>query len=151
MTGYAIRFNEDSQILHESGRTFIERIDPTAITTDLINKSDVYALLNHDEGRGMLARSKNGQGSLRLEVDEQGVRFTFDAPHTALGDEVVEGIRRGDIDACSFAFCTTNDTWDYEGETAIRTIRSIDALFDISVVYNPAYPTTSVNVRMLDK
>lgn len=147
--GYAIRFNEDSQILHESGRRFIERILPTAISDELINNSDVYALLNHNEERGMLARSKNGSGSLRLQVDEFGVKFTFDAPHTALGDEVLEGIRRKDIDACSFAFYTDDDEFDTSGEIPIRTIRTIKGLFDISVVYCPAYPTTSVDVRSL--
>lgn len=48
----------------------------------------MLCLLNHNEDRGVLARSNKGEGSLTLEIDEIGLKYTFEAPNTALGDEL---------------------------------------------------------------
>ena len=82
--GYASVFNSESRDLG-----FIEVIHPEAITEETINKSDVFALFNHDSNK-VLARSKNGSGSLMLEVDEHGLRYLFEAPNSSLGDELLE-------------------------------------------------------------
>lgn len=64
VSGYAIVFNSDSNDLGG----FVERIAPEALN-GVIEKSDVLCLLNHNEDKGVLARSKNGEGSLTLEID----------------------------------------------------------------------------------
>lgn len=140
VSGYAIIFNSDSNDLGG----FIERINPDALE-GVIERSDVLCLLNHNEDKGVLARSKNGEGSLKLEVDERGLKYTFDAPNTALGDELLEGLRRGDITTSSFAFTVGNDSWEKRTDgTYLRTINSITELFDVSPVYRAAYDATSV-------
>lgn len=142
VSGYAIVFNSDSNDLGG----FIERIQPEALE-GVIEKSDVLCLLNHNEDKGVLARSKYGEGSLRLEVDEIGLKYTFEAPNTALGDELLEGLRRGDINTSSFAFTVGSDNWSKrEDGTYLRTINSISELFDVSPVYRAAYDATSVKV-----
>lgn len=94
-----------------------------------------------------MARSKHGEGSLRLEIDEIGLKYTFEAPNTALGDELLEGLRRGDINTSSFAFTVGSDNWSKrEDGTYLRTINSISELFDVSPVYRAAYDATSVKV-----
>ena len=104
---------------------FKEVIDSRALD-GIIEKSDVLCLLNHNEDKGVLARSNKGTGSLTLEVDEKGLKYSFEAPNTALGDEVLEGIRRGDISASSFAFTVESDSWEKrEDGSYLRTIRSI--------------------------
>lgn len=140
--GYAIVFNSDSNDLGG----FIERINPAALE-GVVEKSDVLCLLNHNEDKGVLARSKYGEGSLRLEIDEIGLKYTFEAPNTALGDELLEGLRRGDISTSSFAFTVGSDSWSKrEDGTYLRTIDSISELFDVSPVYRAAYDATSVKV-----
>lgn len=149
VSGYAIIFNSDSNDLGG----FIERINPDALE-GVIERSDVLCLLNHNEDKGVLARSKNGEGSLKLEVDERGLKYTFDAPNTALGDELLEGLRRGDITTSSFAFTVGSDSWEKRTDgTYLRTINSITELFDVSPVYFPAYSSTSVKIdqRCIDK
>ena len=142
VSGYAIVFNSDSNDLGG----FIERIQPEALE-GVIEKSDVLCLLNHNEDKGVLARSKHGEGSLRLEIDEIGLKYTFEAPNTALGDELLEGLRRGDINTSSFAFTVGSDNWSKrEDGTYLRTINSISELFDVSPVYRAAYDATSVKV-----
>lgn len=102
--GYAIVFNS----LSEDLGGFRELIIPEAID-GVIDHSDIYALLNHSAERGILARSRYGMGTLSLTVDEKGFKYSFNSPHTALGDEVIEYLKRGDISKSSFAFTVAED------------------------------------------
>ena len=145
--GYAMVFNT----LSENLGGFREQILPEAVD-GVIERSDVMAVLNHDASRGILARSRYGNGSLTLQADEKGLRYTFDAPHTALGDECLEYLRRGDINQSSFAFVVAEDSWEKQSDgTYIRTIRKFDKLYDVSPVFTPAYAETSVSCRSFDE
>lgn len=144
--GYASVFNSRSKDLGG----FTEIIDPSAFE-GVIEKSDVLALLNHDQDRGVLARSRKGVGSLTLNIDERGLYYSFEAPHTALGNELIEGLKRGDISTSSFAFTVSGEKWTKEEDGSyLRTITQIDKLFDVSPVYNEAYEDTTVALRSLD-
>lgn len=144
--GYGSVFNSRSVDLGG----FQEIIAPGAFD-GVIERSDVKALLDHNPSRGILARSRNGQGSLQLTVDERGLKYSFDAPHTNLGDEVVEGLKRGDYSQSSFAFTVEDESWTKEEDgTYLRTINKIGGLYDVSIVANPAYTDTSVALRSLD-
>ena len=144
--GYASVFNSRSKDLGG----FTEIIDPAAFN-GVIERSDVLALLNHDQDRGVLARSRKGVGSLTLTIDERGLHYSFDAPNTALGNELVEGLKRGDISTSSFAFTVAGEKWTKEEDGSyLRTITQIDKLYDVSPVYNEAYEDTSVALRSLE-
>lgn len=148
--GYAVVFNSQSEDLG-----FYETINPSAITEDVLKRSDTFCLFNHDQDK-VLARSKYGTGSLQLQLDEQGLKYTFTAPNTDLGDELLEYLRRGDIDSSSFAFTVSTDEGSEVWTTGTdgrqyREILKIDELHDVSPVWNPAYTSTSVSQRTLDK
>ena len=140
--GYALLFNTTSDNL-----SFEEVIEPSALD-GVIARSDVFALLNHKKDRGIFARSYMGEGSLTLEVDEKGLKYTFDAPKTALGEELLENLRRGEINQSSFAFTVREDKWmKKEDGSWKRNIIQFDELYDVSPVYNAAYSKTSVYMR----
>lgn len=143
--GYAIRFNEESQNMG-----FYETISPEAISEETLKNSDIYAKLDHRDDV-ILARSRFGEGSLHLELREDGVYYSFEAPNTAFGDELLEHIRRGEITTSSFAFSLAPEEgaerWYRNGETIKRTILKIDRLYDVSPVFEPAYLSTSCNTR----
>lgn len=144
--GYALVFNSESTDLGG----FHEVIDRNALQ-GVIEKSDVLCLLNHNEDKGVLARSNKGKGSLHLEVDEKGLKYSFESPRTSLGDELLENIRRGDVSTSSFAFVVCDDQWEKRSDgTYLRKILSFKEIFDVSPVYRAAYPSTSVNTRGLD-
>ena len=148
--GTAIVFNSDSENLGG----FIERINPNAITLDFLDHQDIVMLYNHNQDSGILARSKNGKGTLKYSIDERGVNFEFEAKNTTLGNEVLEGIRKGDYSQCSFAFRVADggDKWENRGDgTYLRTINKMEMIRDFSVVAFPAYQTTSVNLRGLEQ
>lgn len=145
--GYALVFDSFSNDLGG----FTEIISRSALD-GVLEKSDVLCLLNHNEDKGVLARYNKGVGSLELTVDEKGLKYRFEAPNTALGDELLEGLRRGDISTSSFAFTCDHDKWDKRSDGSyVRTIESIRELFDVSPVYRAAYNATSVNTRGLDE
>ena len=143
--GYAIVFNS----LSEDLGGFREQILPEAVD-GVLERSDVLALLNHDKSKGVLARSRYGKGSLTLEIDEKGLKYRFEAPHTALGDEVLEYLRRGEITSSSFAFTINEDIWEKTGEEYIRTIKSFKQLYDVSPVFEPAYQAATACKRFAE-
>lgn len=145
VTGLGIVFNKPSRDLGG----FIEVIKPEAIT-GVIERSDILALLNHNYNKGVLARSKKGTGSLSLEVTDQGVSYRFVAPRYDLGEELLDGIERGDIQGSSFSFTVapSGETWEKQDDGRyLRTITQFQELYDMSPVYNAAYNDTTVAKR----
>lgn len=143
--GYALLFNTPSDALD-----FEEVIIPGALD-GVVEKSNVFALLNHDSSRGILARCKSGKGTLKLEIDSKGLLYSFDAPNTALGDELLEYLKRGEVTESSFAFTVKDDVWEKAGAKTRRTIKKFDELFDVSPVYDAAYSKTTVSARAMER
>jgi len=155
IAGYAAKFNVESEPLGRSGRQFVETIAPGAF--DDVLQNDVRALFNHDPNI-VLARSKNGEGTLSLSTDETGLRYEFDAPDTQAGRDLIENIRLGNVDQSSFGFTVAKDDQKWEerqtesGDSLlVRTINKVSRLFDVSPVTYPAYPDATVALRSLDE
>ena len=134
---------------------FIEIIKRGAITQELLDSSDIFLNFNHDDSR-ILGRSNCGKGSLNVELREDCVYFSIEAPETSLGDEVLAYLKRGDVNKCSFCFWMSDndedETWSKsEDGTITRTINHIAGLHDLSIVWNPAYEQTTVSARSLEK
>ena len=134
---------------------FTEIIKRGAIDQKLLDSSDIFLNFNHDDSR-ILGRSNCGKGSLNVELREDCVYFSIDAPETSLGDEVLAYLKRGDVNKCSFCFWMSgndeDETWSKsEDGTITRTINHIAGLHDLSIVWNPAYDQTSVSARSLEK
>ena len=133
VVGYGSIWNSRSENLGG----FYEYISPSAITEETIEKSDVRALINHDPNL-VLARST--AGNLSLSVDEKGLRYEFSIPETSYGKDLAINMKNGNINQSSFAFTVGSDEWstDEDGND-IRTITSIEKLYDVSPVTYPAY------------
>jgi HK97 family phage prohead protease len=154
IAGYAIVFDSESRVLCDWGGEFVETIERTAVTQELIDNADVKCLFNHNR-EALLARSNKGQGTLKLTLDEVGLRYEFEAPNTIDGDKVLELVRRGDIVGSSFAFsCSGEDACRYYEDAdgmLHRVVRRITGLYDVSPVIDPAYTQTSVEARSWEK
>lgn len=146
--GYAVVYGVESRVLTDWDGEFIEIIEPGAVTEDLIRKSDVKALFNHNQNY-LLARSVQGDGTLGLKADERGLFFRFQSPNTTAGRDVRELVQRGDIRGCSFAF-TVNEKdvrYEWRGDQRVRIVSKLSGLYDVSLVVEPAYVQTSVDAR----
>lgn len=143
--GKAVSFETESNDLG-----FIETLKRGCITDETIKNSNIVFTYNHQRDR-ILARSKYGQGNLNLQVRDDGVYFSFEAPNTTLGNDVLEDIRCGNLSQCSFAFTIPNkegaQRWYKEDGVLHRDVYAIDQLYDCSIVVDPAYDDTYVAAR----
>jgi uncharacterized protein len=146
--GYAILFNSESKLIENR---FTEIIEPSAMN-GVIERSDVLALIDHTKAKGVLARSTKGVGSLKLSIDKRGVKYSFEAPKYSLGDELLEGIKRGDIRSSSFGFfVSSGQKWEKKADGSyLRRVTQIDLLVDVSPTYREAYQGSTVALRNLD-
>lgn len=145
--GYAIVFNE----LSEDLGGFREMILPEAVTQELIDKSDIYYLFNHNNDSTPLARCNHGSGSLELTIDNKGLKYRFNC----INSEFYQLVQRGDLDKSSFAFSLPNDgsgeIWEKSSEyNYVRKIVKIEQLYDCSAVLIPAYSQTELYARNLN-
>jgi len=147
ISGYSIIFDSWSRDLGG----FTEIIRSSAITKELLNESDIIMNIDHNDSL-MLARWKEGEGTLRLSLDEKGLAFSFEAPDTERGNQILWDIRNGNLFECSFCFALPDNPncqrWyrDEEGNLK-REITQIGWLHDCSIVVTAAYPATSVDNR----
>lgn len=148
ITGTAIVFNAESEILDDWGMRFREVIAPEACTMEFLETQDIKMNMLHDR-QLTIARCNKGQGSLRLSVDENGVNFEFDAPKCDIGDRCLEMVRRGDYSGCSFEFWPQDYDVEESGNEVKITHRKFSAIGALTIGLDPAYKQTSVNAREL--
>jgi len=145
IVGYAAKFGVNSLDLGD----FTERIDPGAfgIVAERRGRKkplETRALWNHDANYP-LARYP---GTLRMNVDEVGLRYEFPVPDTTYGRDLAANIEAGIVRGSSFSFQVApgGDSWSVEDGRSIRTVTKIDSLIDVGPVTFPAYPDADVTV-----
>jgi len=139
VVGYGAVFNSESNDLGG----FREYIAPGAFDGRL--EDDVRFLVNHDANL-ILARTTNG--TLRLSVDEKGLRYEADMPNTSTARDLMELLKNGTISQSSFAFTVEEDSWEVKDGMNIRTIDKVSRLYDVSSVTYPAYDAASSSVAL---
>ena len=152
ITGTAIVFNAESEVLDDWGMRFREVIKPEAATMEFLNTQDIKMNMLHDR-QLTIARCNKGEGSMRLSVDDHGVNFEFEAPKCDIGDRCLEMVRRGDYSGCSFEFYPDEyDVEEREGGKDVKiTHRKFRAITALTIGLDPAYKQTSVNARELQE
>ena len=157
--GYAAKYGVRSHVI---GNQFREVINSGAFDRVLRSNPDTVALINHNTN---LVLGRTTSGTLRLLSDAVGLAFDLDLPNTSYANDLYASVQRGDISGCSFAFAADPEKQHYDhydneqdenpddGDTRrlpLRVIQEFRALYDISLVTNPAYPETSVDARELE-
>lgn len=143
ISGYAAVFEQKTKI----STWYEEQIARGAF--DECDFSRCVLNFNHDDNN-LLGRVSSG--TLKLEIDEKGLRFECELPDTTTANDILTLIRRGDIEGCSFAFVVRESSWEWlsdedPAQLDQRTIMKISEVFDVSVVTHPAYEQTSVDAR----
>jgi HK97 family phage prohead protease len=144
IVGHAAVYNTWSQDLGG----FKERVLPGAFDKS-IGVADVRCLFNHDPNV-ILGRTKNG--SLTLASEAKGLHYEATPLDTqTIRDLVLEPIRAGLIDQCSFSFLVREDAWrEPKSQAGLWERDLVDVeLYDVSPVTFPAYLQTDVGLRGL--
>ena len=147
--GYAIVFGVESRILYDCWDNYREIIEPGAITEERLKEMDIKMTMYHNREK-ILARSTNGEGTLKLTVDDVGVKYSFEAPNTVDGDTALELVKRGDLSGSSFMFWTDERNVSYErrsDDIMLRRVKTIGMIYDMTIAADPAYEQTTVAAR----
>lgn len=151
--GQAVVFDQPTELYNDGEFCLRETISREAVTKELLDKCDIKMTIDHNLSR-MIARSKRGKGSLSYTVTEEGVFFEFEAPATPDGDTALEGVKRGDIDGCSFFAYAYDEDMEIKrskvGDCLVvdRIVRRFDEFLDFCITPDPAYPQTSVSAAV---
>lgn len=146
LIGYGAMFGVRSEDLGG----FVEEIAPGAFDESIASNTDVLARAEHDS-RMLLGRRSSG--TLRVSVDDKGLRYEVDLPDTSVARDLAALVERGDVKQSSFAFFI-EDRADEEWKTTndgvpLRILKRV-ALVDVAPVAQPAYTQTTVSARALD-
>lgn len=139
--GYGVVFDKKS---HQLG-WFVESVSRDAFKD--VDMSDVVATFNHDFNMVMARTSSN---TLKLSIDKRGVKYTFDAPNTTAGNDLLENVRNGNVVGSSFMFTIAEDRWTFKNgsdEIDEREILKVDRLYELGPVTMPAYPDTTAQAK----
>lgn len=138
--GYAARYEpytlwetEEGAILEEFRRGCFDGCD----------MSDI--ILQYDHEGKVLARTSNG--TLIVEVDENGLFVAADLSKTEASRELYNEIKTGMVTKMSWRFTVG----EYDYDTATRTFihHKVKKIYDVSAVSIPANNDTEINARSL--
>jgi HK97 family phage prohead protease len=144
LRGYAALYDTETVI----AGMFRESIAPGAFAA-AVGRDDVRALFNHDPN---VVLGRSVAGTLRLEADEQGLRYEVSLnPADSEHQRVWQMVARGDVSQSSFGFEVTGQEWAERKKSDVLPLRIIRdvRLFDVSPVTFAAYAETTVTVRDL--
>lgn len=147
ISGYGIVFNSESRVLG-GWYQFTETIDSRAL--DGVDMTEVVATFNHNFDN-ILARADSN--TLTLSIDSKGLKYSFKAPNTTAGRDLVENIKNKNIRGSSFIFTTLEDRWTYtkeEDKPDKREVLKIERLIELGPVVMPAYADTTAAKRSFE-
>lgn len=146
--GYALKWGKSYDMGY-----FTEEIQRSALSE--ADMSDVRILFNHDPNL-IIGRTKSGTAT--VGTDETGMWYRASIPDSPTGQNLIEALKRGDIDQSSWSFqiarneagMSVGDEWRMKDGKEHRVITKVRRVFDASPVTYPANPDTSVAMRSLE-
>jgi len=145
--GHAAPIGRMSRLQWTGDGAFYFVFEPEAFR-DVIQNNDIHLYINHDPNQGCLARSKYGEGSLKVSITDYGMEFDTILGTNPLAEDIYQGIQRGDYDAISVGFYIDDYTVEpaIDGNDIIR-IKSCSGFDDISILsVLPAFRETEVHI-----
>jgi len=151
VSGYGIVFNSDSLplVVHDRSVGFVkvyERITRESLAE--ADMGDVIAAFNHNFEKLMGRTTSN---TLQLSIDDKGVFYSFEAPNTQAGNDLLTHLERKEITGSSFTFTIDAeegyDIVERKDGSLEATPRRITKIYEMGPVINPAYPMTTAENR----
>lgn len=152
ITGTAIVFNAESEVLDEYGDQFREVILPEAAPMDFIKTQDIKINMLHMRELTFGRYNRGVSGNAEITVDREGVHFKLPVPNCDLGIRARELTKAGVLSGCSFEFWPDKYTIE-ERENDVPLVRHqhFRCISALTLGMDPAYQQTSLAVRELVK
>lgn len=146
LTGYAAVFDTPTRIDSWEGK-FDEQISRGAFRKTIRERTPV---LQFDHGHDSRTGSVPIGAITSLTEDKTGLKVQARLHNNELVKPIRDAIESGAIDGMSFRFQVVKDAWDESGDVPVRTIKEV-RLMELGPVVFPAYASTSVGVRSLQR
>lgn len=115
----------------------------------VLQTSDVRAFWNHDSTL-LLGRQSNG--TVRITANDDGLGYEIDVPDTSYGNDLLELVRRGDLNEMSFGITPGRSIQTKtESGKPLTVYQDVESLFDISPVSIPAFSGTQVSLHSAEE
>lgn len=160
ITGYgAVFYNADNPgTEYRIWSDFYERIMPGAFDRAL-QEDDVRSMFNHDANQLLGRRAFQQTDSLRLSVDNFGLRYEVDIdPEDPTHRNLIPKLRSGKVDGASFMFEITKRAWIEEERGEGDTRMQVDVLeiqevrlWEVGPVVFPAYEAATSEARTVER
>ena len=108
---------------------------------DNCDMSDI--IMQYDHAGKVLAR--NGNGSLLVEVTDEGLFVAADLGRTEAARDLYADIQAGMVTKMSWRFRVGDCYWDKDTNTIVH--RTVKKIYDVSAVSIPANDNTSIHAR----
>ncbi len=149
--GCAIVFNQETTLYEGKYGRECEIIKPSCITAEFLKEQDIKLNLLHDR-YSSVARNNKGEGTLKLDLREDGLYFEAEMPRCDLGDQALELVRNRTYTGCSFEFypkdySIVNRSADGEKEDYLVVHNAFERVTALTIAMDPAYEQTSVSAR----
>lgn len=158
LEGYALKFGVRSVLLGYYYPQY-EILEPGCVTDEMLREQRIYFTMFHNR-QIILGRWDKGEGTLKVSVDEVGLKVECEMPRTPDGDTALELVRRGDLSEMSFIYSTdeddsencvsiekTEEKTDWGATIYLRHVKKILAMYDVTIAGNPAYEDTEIQAR----
>lgn len=125
--------------------SLVEIIHPRAFD-DTVREHDIIASMNHNLD---LLLGRTSAGTMRLSIDDKGLRYAIDLPDTSVGRDAAESLRRRDLNGSSISFVPLKQSFHEEKRGSktviVRTILKA-RLYELGPVALPAYTGTTAHM-----
>lgn len=139
--GYAARY-EPYVLFHDfDGQPIYERFERGCF--DDCDMSDI--IMQYDHAGKVMART--GNGSLIVEVTDQGLFVAADLGRTEAARDLYTDIQEGMVTKMSWRFRVGDCYYDEETRTIVH--RKVAKIYDVSAVSIPANDNTEINARAM--
>ena len=158
LEGYALKFGVRSVLLGYYYPQY-EILEKGCVSEEMLREQRIYFTMFHNR-QIILGRWDKGSGTLKVSVDEVGLKVECEMPHTPDGDTALELVRRGDLSEMSFIYSTdegdsencvsiekTEEKTDWGATIYLRHVKKILAMYDVTIAGNPAYEETEIQAR----
>ena len=158
LEGYALKFGVRSVLLGYYYPQY-EILEKGCVSEEMLREQRIYFTMFHNR-QIILGRWDKGSGTLKVSVDDIGLKVECEMPHTPDGDTALELVRRGDLSEMSFIYSTdeddsencvsiekTEEKTDWGATIYLRHVKKILAMYDVTIAGNPAYEETEIQAR----
>lgn len=142
LVGYAIKYDVLSQDLGGFRTVFRKGAFGELGDSPL---GDLKAYYDHNYENGYLGRTSNG--TFKIEDDGIGLKYSIELPDTTLGRDVRTLAARGDIIGASVGIIKDKVAWKKETNGLPIRQHLSATLFEVSVVHDPAFPSTTAKLE----